>query len=169
MSEYLQDPTFRSERSLLRQGESDRLRSRRRPIRGRRKICRRHDPMASCLIWAHFCYFIQRLGVYSQWKAKKKRSPNFLPTLLWQPTTQQLFPRTESGRTSLSIVTHRPPWPTKGRVLPLPPLNCHLKFLQTFALKIPIVDLEIFVLENFRVLNFCVKIFSWCRIPTKIF
>ena len=31
------------------------------------------------------------------------------------------------------------------------------------------VDLEIFVLENFRVLNFRVKIFSWCRIPTKIF
>ena len=31
------------------------------------------------------------------------------------------------------------------------------------------VDLEIFVLENFRVLNFRVKIFSWSRIPTKIF
>ena len=31
------------------------------------------------------------------------------------------------------------------------------------------VDLEIFVLENFRVLNFRVKIFSWFRIPTKNF
>ena len=31
------------------------------------------------------------------------------------------------------------------------------------------VDLEIFVLLNFRVLNFRVKIFSWSRIPTKIF
>ena len=31
-----------------------------------------------------------------------------------------------------------------------------------------IVDLEIFVLENFRVLHFCVKIFLWPRIPTKI-
>ena len=30
------------------------------------------------------------------------------------------------------------------------------------------VDLEIFVLENFRVLNFRVKIFSWSRIPTKL-
>ena len=47
MSEYLQDPTSRSERSLLRQVESDGLRSRRQPIRGRRQIC---DPMASCLV-----------------------------------------------------------------------------------------------------------------------
>ena len=31
------------------------------------------------------------------------------------------------------------------------------------------VDLEIFVLQNFRVLNFRVKIFSCSRIPTKIF
>ena len=31
------------------------------------------------------------------------------------------------------------------------------------------VDLEIFVLQNFPVLNFRVKIFSWSRIPTKIF
>ena len=31
------------------------------------------------------------------------------------------------------------------------------------------LDLEIFVLENFHVLNFRVKIFSWCRIPMKIF
>ena len=31
------------------------------------------------------------------------------------------------------------------------------------------VDLEIFVLYNFRVLNFRVKIFSWSRIPTEIF
>ena len=81
MSEYLQDPTFRSERSLLRQGESDRLRSRRRPIRGRQQICRRRDPMASCLVWTHFCYFIQRLGVYSQWKAKKKTQPQLLANL----------------------------------------------------------------------------------------
>ena len=29
--------------------------------------------------------------------------------------------------------------------------------------------MEIFVLQKFRVLNFCVKIFSWSRIPTKIF
>ena len=28
------------------------------------------------------------------------------------------------------------------------------------------IDLEIFVLENFRVLNFRVKIFSWSRIAT---
>ena len=32
----------------------------------------------------------------------------------------------------------QPTWPTKGRVLSLSPLNCHLKFLYTFALKIPI-------------------------------
>ena len=31
------------------------------------------------------------------------------------------------------------------------------------------VDLEIFVLYNFRVLNFRVKLFSWSRIPMKIF
>ena len=31
------------------------------------------------------------------------------------------------------------------------------------------VDLEIFVSQNFRVLNFRVKIFSWSGIPTKIF
>ena len=31
------------------------------------------------------------------------------------------------------------------------------------------VDLEIFVLYKFRVLNFRVKIFLWSRIPTKIF
>ena len=70
---------------------------------------------------------------------RKTRSPNFLPTLLRQPTTQQLFPRTESSRKShVSIVTQHPPWPTKGLVFPLLPLNCHLKFLHTFALKIPI-------------------------------
>ena len=80
MSEYLQDPTFRSERSLLRQSESDWLRSRRRLIRGRRQICRRDDPMASCLVWTHFCYFIQCLGVYSQWKAKKTQ-PQLLANL----------------------------------------------------------------------------------------
>ena len=31
------------------------------------------------------------------------------------------------------------------------------------------IDLEIFVLLNFRVLNFHVKIFSWSRIPMKNF
>ena len=66
-----------SERSLLRLVERDGLRSRRRPIRGRRQICRRHDPMASCLVWTHFCYFIQRPGVYSQWKAKKTQPQLF--------------------------------------------------------------------------------------------
>ena len=42
------------------------------------------DAMACCLVWTHFCYFIQRPGVYSQWKKKnkKKSSPNFLPTVL---------------------------------------------------------------------------------------
>ena len=31
------------------------------------------------------------------------------------------------------------------------------------------VDLEIFVLKNFCVLNFRVKIFSWSRTPMKLF
>ena len=49
----------------------------------------------------------------------------------------ELFTMTESSRKShVSIATQRPPWPTKGRVFPLSPLNGHLKFLHTFALKI---------------------------------
>ena len=135
MSEYLQDPTFRSERSLLRQGESDRLRSRRRPIRGRRQICRRRDPMASCLVWTHFCYFIQRLGVYSQWKAKKTQ-PQLLANLAVATNHTATVPQDRKQQKTTRV--NRYSWPTKGRVLSLPPLNCHLKFLHTFALKIPI-------------------------------
>ena len=129
MSEYLQDSTSRSERSLLRQVESDGLRSRRQPIRGRRQIC---DPMASCLVNT-FLLLHTAPWCIQPVENEKKSSPKFSPTLLWQPTTQQLFPRTESSRKShVWIVTQRSPWPTKGRVFQLPLLNCHLKFLHTF-------------------------------------
>ena len=83
---------------------SDEPRRRRRPICRRKQICRRHDPMASCLVWTHFCYFIQHPGVYSQGKVKKC-SPNFLPTLLWQQTTQQLFTMTEKQQ-KITCVNH---------------------------------------------------------------
>ena len=35
--------------------------------------------------------------VYTASGKRKKRSPNFLPTLLWQPTTQQLFVSAHRG------------------------------------------------------------------------
>ena len=88
----------------------------------------------------------------SKWKAKKMQ-PDFLPTLLWQPTTQQLFTMTETSRPHVSIVLSAQRGPPMGVHFCFRhsrPPKYHLKFLHTFALKIPIRNMRNFApYENF--------------------